>query len=131
MARLSFLGAARTVTGSQYLLEAGGKRLMVDCGMTEGTLGRALVEGAKEVRIHKGKVPVLADVRVLRALSGHADSQELMRWLEGARRPPMMVFVTHGEEDAALTLADRIAREGGFRTRVPEPGEIWELGAEG
>lgn len=36
MARLRFLGAARTVTGSQYLLEAGGQRLMVDCGMFQG-----------------------------------------------------------------------------------------------
>ena len=36
MARLGFLGAARTVTGSQYLLEAGGRRLMVDCGMFQG-----------------------------------------------------------------------------------------------
>ncbi len=42
-----------------------------------------------------------------------------------------MVFVTHGEEDAALTLADRIARERRFRTHVPEPGETWELGGEG
>ena len=33
MARLTFLGAARTVTGSQYLVEAGAARLMVDCGM--------------------------------------------------------------------------------------------------
>ena len=36
MARLSFLGAIRTVTGSQYLVEAGGRRLMVDCGMFQG-----------------------------------------------------------------------------------------------
>ena len=36
MARLSFLGAIRTVTGSQYVLEAGGRRLMVDCGMFQG-----------------------------------------------------------------------------------------------
>ncbi|HEX9187019.1 MAG TPA: MBL fold metallo-hydrolase, partial [Vicinamibacteria bacterium] len=34
--RLAFLGAARTVTGSQYLLEAGGRRLLVDSGMFQG-----------------------------------------------------------------------------------------------
>ncbi|MFZ3218285.1 MAG: MBL fold metallo-hydrolase [Candidatus Acidiferrales bacterium] len=41
MAKITFLGAAGTVTGSKYLLEAGGKRLLVDCG---------LFEGAKELR---------------------------------------------------------------------------------
>ena len=36
MARLTFLGAARTVTGSQYLLEAGGRLVLVDSGMFQG-----------------------------------------------------------------------------------------------
>ena len=36
MARLTFLGAAKTVTGSQYLVDAGGERLLVDCGMFQG-----------------------------------------------------------------------------------------------
>ena len=36
MARLTFLGAARTVTGSQYFLEAGGSRILIDCGMFQG-----------------------------------------------------------------------------------------------
>ncbi|HEV2175843.1 MAG TPA: MBL fold metallo-hydrolase [Terriglobia bacterium] len=37
MATLTFLGAAGTVTGSKYLVEAGGERLLVDCGLFEGT----------------------------------------------------------------------------------------------
>ena len=80
-------------------------------------------------REYEGKhpVPVLADVRVLKGLSGHADSAELLRWLSGLGRPPKTLFLTHGEEESALALADRITRERGFATHVPEPGETWDL----
>ena len=36
MAELTFLGAARTVTGSKYLLEHGGHRVLIDCGLFQG-----------------------------------------------------------------------------------------------
>jgi metallo-beta-lactamase family protein len=103
--------------------------LLITGYQAAGTLGRALVEGASEVRIHKHPVPVVADVRVLKGLSGHADSAELMRWVSSIDKPPKRVFLTHGEEESALALADRITREKGFATHVPEPGESWELDA--
>ncbi|HQZ16546.1 MAG TPA: MBL fold metallo-hydrolase [Vicinamibacteria bacterium] len=85
----------------------------------EGTLGRRLIEKASTVRIHKTEVPVLAEVTDLKGLSGHADVNELMRWLSGVKNPPKTVFVTHGEEDAALTLAVKINADRGFKTHVP------------
>jgi metallo-beta-lactamase family protein len=94
----------------------------------QGTLGRALLDGARSVRIHKGEVPVLAEVRDLKGLSGHADAGEMMRWLSGVVEPPRAVYLTHGEEDAALALAGRITRERGFLTHVPDLNESVTLG---
>ena len=88
----------------------------------QGTLGRALLEGAKVVRIHKGDVPVLAEIAELKGMSGHADASELLRWLAEVRAP-RRVFLTHGEEEAALPLAARIAKERGLATDVPAIGD--------
>ena len=101
--------------------------LLITGYQAAGTLGRALLDGARVVKIHKGEVPVLAEVRDLKGLSGHADAGELLRWLSGMTRAPRRVFVTHGEEDAALALAARIKAERGFRAHVPGPDETAEL----
>jgi metallo-beta-lactamase family protein len=101
--------------------------LLITGYQAAGTLGRALLDGASRVRIHKGEVPVLAEIRDLKGLSGHADASEMIRWLSGVRRAPRAVFVTHGEADAAEALAARIGRERGFTARVPAHGESFEL----
>ena len=92
-----------------------------------GPLGRALLDGARSVRIHKGDIPVLAEIAELRGLSGHADAREMLRWLAGVEAPPRRVFLTHGEEEAALALGALIAKERGFPTHVPAHGESVEL----
>jgi len=97
--------------------------LLITGYQAEGTLGRALLEGKTEVRIHKGPVPVLAEVRSLKGLSGHADAEGLMRWLSATTKPPQAVFVTHGERDAAEALAARIENRRGWKAHVPAPGE--------
>jgi metallo-beta-lactamase family protein len=92
-----------------------------------GTLGRALLDHARVVRVHKGEVPVLAEVTDLKGMSGHADAGEMLRWLSGVKAPPKTIFVTHGETEAAEALAARITRERGFATRVPALGESADL----
>jgi metallo-beta-lactamase family protein len=125
------LSGGRILHHCRHRLPKPENTLLITGYQAEGTLGRVLVEGASEVHIHKSPVKVLADVRVLKGLSGHADSDELMCWLAGVTRPPKTVFVTHGEESSALALAGRITRERGFDAHVPEPGETWELERSG
>jgi metallo-beta-lactamase family protein len=103
--------------------------LLITGYQAEGTLGRALLDGARAVRIHKGEVAVLAEIASLKGMSGHADAGEMVCWLSAIDRPPKLVFLTHGEKDAAEALAARITKKRGFRTHVPALGETVELEA--
>lgn len=87
-----------------------------------GTRGRALVEGAREVRIHGQEVPVRAHVEVVDGLSAHADQDDLQRWLSGFHQPPATTFVVHGEPDASATLTDLINRRPGWHAVTPSYG---------
>jgi len=84
-----------------------------------GTLGRHLVNGTKTVRIHGARHRVKARVTQVHGLSAHADQTALLAWLGHLKGPPRRVFVTHGEEDAATELADRIREKWGWPVEVP------------
>jgi metallo-beta-lactamase family protein len=105
--------------------------LLITGYQAAGTLGRALLDGASTVRIHKSELPVLAEIRDLKGLSGHADAGEMLRWLSGVKGKPQAIFVTHGEPEAADSLAGRITRERGFVARVPAMGQAFDLAAPG
>jgi metallo-beta-lactamase family protein len=83
-----------------------------------GTRGRALVDGAKEVRMLGRSIPVAAQIERLDSMSAHADAGEIMRWLSGFSRPPRTIFLVHGEPIALDTLAARIRRERGWSVHV-------------
>jgi metallo-beta-lactamase family protein len=101
--------------------------LLITGYQSENTLGRALLDGARFVRIHKSEVPVLAEIANLKGLSGHGDAKEMVRWLSEVTPAPRRVFLTHGEPDAAEALAAKITNERGFPTHVPGLGETVEL----
>ena len=92
-----------------------------------GTRGAAMVAGAESIKIHGGYVPVRAEVRNLDMLSGHADADEILRWLRGFKSPPRRTFVTHGEPAASDALRLRIQEDLGWQCLVPEHGQKVEL----
>ncbi len=92
-----------------------------------GTLGQQLLDGHSEVRIHGLLWPVRARIAQIHGFSGHADRTALLRWLGHLRKPPRHLFITHGEESAALSLADQIRRERNWRVTVPKYLQAVEL----
>jgi metallo-beta-lactamase family protein len=92
-----------------------------------GTRGAAMLAGSESIKIHGGYVPVRAEVRNLEMLSGHADTDEILRWLRDFKSPPRMTFITHGEPTASDALRHRIEEELGWRCLIPEHGQKVEL----
>lgn len=91
-----------------------------------GTRGRALAEGATYLRFHGEQVEVRAEVATLHGLSGHSDAAELMRWTQTLDRP-RMIFLTHGEPDAALALAEQFDKERGWKATIPALHQSFEI----
>lgn len=89
----------------------------------EGTLGRRLVDGAKEVRIFGEDVPVRASIHFFDGLSAHADRPALLAWAGAFHHAPAHTFVVHGEPDAAQSLADELHKKLGWHVSVPEQGQ--------
>jgi len=92
-----------------------------------GTLGRQILDGREEVRIHGRLLPVKARVDQVRGFSGHADRAALLRWLGYFQDPPRQLFLVHGEEDQALSLKRCIAEQLGFNVTVPEYQQVVKL----
>lgn len=86
----------------------------------EGTRGRQLADGAPSVKIHGQMIPVHARIARVESMSAHADSQEILRWLGGFKRPPRMTFLVHGELEAMTALQATITAKLGWPTMLPE-----------
>jgi len=84
-----------------------------------GTLGRQIVDGADEVRILGQTYPVKARIVSLPGFSAHSDQHGLVRWLDGFKKPPRNVFVTHGESVSAQNLAGLVRAKAGWNATVP------------
>lgn len=83
-----------------------------------GTRGRIIQSGAEKIKMHGHDVSIRARVETLENLSGHADYNEIFRWLGGFPKPPQKTFLVHGEPAAAESLKEKITRQLGWQASV-------------
>jgi metallo-beta-lactamase family protein len=92
-----------------------------------GTLGRQILDGARGVRIHGQMFQVRAKIAQIFGFSAHADRGGLLKWLSHFQQPPRQLFLTHGEENVSLALADHVRSTMGWNVSVPNYEETVEL----
>ncbi len=94
-----------------------------------GTLGRALHDGVKSVKLFNEEIEVNAEIAALPGVSGHADKRGLIAWLEGFSEKPELVFVNHGDPESADSFTACLNNELGCRAFAPYSGTEFDLAA--
>lgn len=94
---------------------------------SEGTLGRALFDGAKSVKLFGEEIAVNAEVTVLPGVSGHADRDGLIKWITAFEKKPSKVFVNHGEDAVCTGFAKLLNDSFGFDATAPYSGASFDL----
>lgn len=92
-----------------------------------GTLGRSIVEGAKEVKLFGESIQVRAHIKKLVGMSGHADKNGLLEWIDAFEEKPKKVFVVHGEDSVCMSFAECLKIEHGQRAYAPYSGTEFDL----
>jgi len=94
----------------------------------EGTLGRTLLDGAKEVKLFGEAIAVNAQIYSLQGFSGHADRDGLFDWLSGFTKKPQKIFLVHGEKNAKDGFAKFVMDRKGWECTVVSDVCEYELG---
>ena len=96
----------------------------------EGTLGRALLNGVKSVKMFGEEIAVRAQIVNFQGLSSHADRDHLLEWIGAFKaKKPQHVFVVHGDREVAPYFAKSITQLG-FTAHAPQYTEVYDLIAD-
>lgn len=92
-----------------------------------GTLGRMLIEGMPQVKLFGETIEVRARIEQLAGISGHADKNGLIHWLQGFKTKPERIFVVHGESSVCDAFTECLKNEYGYDAVAPFSGSSYDL----
>lgn len=92
----------------------------------DGSLGRRLLEGVPEVKLFGEEIDVRAQILQMSGLSGHADQDGLLKWVENLHDNPTRIFVIHGEDEVSDHFAQML-NDRGYTATAPYNNAEWDL----
>ncbi|MFH7902961.1 MAG: MBL fold metallo-hydrolase RNA specificity domain-containing protein, partial [Candidatus Aenigmatarchaeota archaeon] len=89
----------------------------------QGTLGRKILEGSKEIQLEDDgnfrTFKVNMQIKYLKGLSGHSDRRQLLAYVNNLASKPKRIFVVHGEESKTISLANTYQKIFGIESYAP------------
>ena len=93
----------------------------------QGTLGRQIIDGKKQVRIHGEQIAVNAQIHNLDGFSGHADQNALLHWFDSFKQKPKKVFLVHGEPEGIEVFKNMLLERYDIEVYTPEYNQSFDL----
>jgi metallo-beta-lactamase family protein len=109
----------RVLTYFEHFLDDPNSTILFAGHQGEGTRGRAMLEGAKEIKMRGKYWPVKSKVVMVGGLSAHADKNELIDWMTALKKAPEKIFIVHGEKASAEDLKTEIERTYNYSCVIP------------
>lgn len=85
----------------------------------EGTRGRKLLEGEKEIKVYGKWLPFKMHMEQIEGLSAHGDQNDLIDWVSEIEEQPKEVFIIHGETEQATALLKALEEAKGWQAQLP------------
>lgn len=92
-----------------------------------GTTGRAIVDGATEIKLFGEPIQIAAQIKQLPGASGHADRDGLIRWIKAYDKKPERVYVVHGEDSVCDEFTQSLRDDYGFDAIAPYTGAVYDI----
>jgi metallo-beta-lactamase family protein len=109
-------------------LQSADNHLLIIGYQVEGTLGRRLLDGAKEVKIYGDKIQVQAHVNAIGAFSAHGDQRQLTSWYHTEDNVlPKKIFLVHGDEKVKNDFAVHLGKTIDTEIIIPEFESVHEI----
>jgi len=127
MAGAGMCTGGRIIHHLRQNLPTAGTEVLIVGFQSARSLGRQLVDGAKEVRIFGERIPVRATISTMGGFSAHADQKGLLEWFAAVAPSKPRLIVTHGENRARGVFSNLIHSAHRIKPDCPELGDVIEI----
>ena len=121
------------LTGGRILnyleAQAGNEKdtLLIVGYQAEGTRGRKLLDGEKEIKIYGRMIPFRMQIEKIEGLSAHGDQNDLLSWLSDLKKEPSHIFIVHGEPDQSEAFKQKLKEVKNWSAEIPRLDQSLEL----